>query len=226
MPARFKAGAGEKATLAICTALMAILALFVSGVAIASKSLIAAALLAPSAAVLIGLCLLIASEASAAFRLGIEIDGDVLRLNLPPRRGHALLPAVNRETPLSSVAAVETRSEVFRQLGVTALQQAYRLKFSDGSTVILGADRQMKQPLFGPAAELIAERARTPIADLGMVDGGAGFLAVLGASVPDWSAPSLPADAIEKRRKAAAHAFQIMTLTAALVTLARLIARR
>lgn len=228
MRTELKAGAGERATLVICTALMAVLALFVSAAAVGTlkSSPLAAALVGASGAVLLGLAWLIGVEAAAALRLKIGVDGDSLKLDLPRRRGHVPLPAMKRETPLASVIAVEKRSEVFRQLGVTMVQEAYRVRLADGSAIVLGADRQMKAPLFGPAAELISERTKVPIADLGMVDGGAGFLAVIGASVPDWSAPSLAPEKIGQRRAAAARAFQLMTLTAALVTLARLIARR
>jgi len=224
----FRAPAGEKATLVICTALMAVLALFVSAVAAATfaSSAFAAVLVALSAAVLIGLAVLIGREAAAALKLKISVEGETLRLDLPARRGHVLLPAVRREAPLASVAAVERRSEVFSQLGVTMVQEAFRVKFADGSAVVLGADRQMKAPVFAPAAELISERTNKPIGGLGMVDARPGFLAVVGASAPDWSAPSLAPGEIVKRRAAAARAFQLMTLTAALVTLARLIARR
>lgn len=228
MRAEFHPSGGERATLLICTALMAILALFVSAVAVGTlaSSAVAAAFVGAAAAVLIGFVLLISAEAAAALRLRIAIEGDMLKVNLPRRRGHAPLPEARREVLLSSVVALESRGEAFRQLGVTAVQQAYRVTFDDGSTLTLGADRQMKAPLFGPAAELISERTKILVADRGMVDGKAGFLAVVGASVPDWSAPSLTSDEIGRRRNAAARAFQIMTLTAALVTLARLIARR
>lgn len=224
----FEAGAGEKWTLAICLALMAALAGFVMVLSFgAASAQFAIGLLGvASAAPLVGLAILIADEAAAAFRLRIEIAGDEVLLRLPPRRGHVRRPFIETRLPLASIKAVETRAEAFRQLGIAAVQQAYRLILSDGSAIELGADRQMKAALFGPAAEAIAERLRQDVVDRGMVDGKAGLLAVVGTSVPEWSEPSLaPAD-VDRRRAAAARAFKIMAASMTLVMLVRLIARR
>jgi hypothetical protein len=224
----FHVTGAEKATLAVCAGLMWLLAAFVSAAAIASASgsLLAAALSGFAALALIGLACLIGAEATAAFRLRIALDGETLRLVLPRRRGHVALPEVGRAIPLASIAAIETRTEVFRQFGVAALQQVWRLRLTDGSAVVLGADRQMKPALFGAAAEAIAAWAKKPIVDLGMVDGDPGFLAIVGTSVPLWSAPSLPAEEMDRRRIAAARAFQILTASITLFMIARLIARR
>lgn len=228
-PLVFAPGAGERWALAICTGLIAILAAFLMavfvGVAVGSP-LIALVFLLPSAGVMIGLVWLIAGEMLAAFRLRIAVGADRLSLKLPRRRGHVMLPRVDTEISLASIGAIERRGEVFRQLGVAAIQDAYRLTLKDGSEILLGADRQMKPPLIGEAAAAIAARLKIAVADLGMVDGAPGVLAVVGTSVPEWSAPSLPREEIEKRVSASARAYKIMAVSATLFMLIRLIARR
>ena len=223
-----KASAGERWTLAICTGLMALLGAFVVAVAVGTvaSSPAAAALVALGGAAIVGVGLLVVGEMLAAFRLRIAVADGRVELRLPARRGHVVHAEVNETIALASIDRIETRAEAFRQLGVAAVQQAYRLRLKDGRAIDLGADRQMKPPLFGRAAEAIAAAADAPIEDRGMVDGGAGVLAVVGTSVPEWSAPSLAAGDIVKRRAAAARAFSVMAWTAALVALARLIARR
>ena len=46
--------------------------------------------------------------------------------------------------------------------------------------------------MFPKLAADITARAGVPLRDLGMVEGGGGFLAVWGAHAPDWAAPALP----------------------------------
>ena len=111
-------------------------------------------------------------------------------------------------------------------IGVQTQPVVMTLTLKDGSEILLGADRQMKPPLIGEAAAAIAARLKIAVADLGMVDGAPGVLAVVGTSVPEWSAPSLPREEIEKRVSASARAYKIMAVSATLFMLIRLIARR
>lgn len=225
---RFRPSAGERWGLAFCTALIGFLAAF--NVAIALAMLVPAPLLAVAlilaGLVIAALAVRVAGETAAAFRLSIAIDAGTARLRLPRRRGHILLAAIDETVPLASVESVETRAESFRQLGVVAIQEAYRLVLTDGRSIDLGADRQMKPKLFGAAAAAIAARRNLAIRNLGMVDAAPGFLAVYGTSAPPWSAPSMTEAEIGARVTASARAFKLIAASATLVAIARLIARR
>ncbi len=225
---RFRPLASERWTLAFCTLLFAVLAIFVGGATVVgvAKTPWFILMLAPALAVIGALTLLVGGEAAAAFRLLIVIDAEKVRLRLPRRRGHVLLPATDETVPLKLIKAIETRSETFRQLGVVAIQQAYRLILSDGTAVDLGADRQFKEALFGNATAALTARAGIEIRNIGMVDGSPGILAAWGTSCPPWSTPSISDDDIEKRVIASCRALKFMTASITLVTLARLIARR
>lgn len=214
--------------LVICAALIIVLGLFITAVGIATLAAtpVAGLLVLAGVAPIAALGALIVGETRAAFRLRIALTGDAVELRLPRRRGHVQHPDVSDTVPLGSVDRIETRAEAFRQLGITTIQQAYRLVLKDDRAIDLGADREMKGDLFGRAAEAIAARLNLQIQNLGMVDGAPGFLAVYGTSAPPWGAASLDETEIAKRIAARTRAYQWMAASATLVMLARLIARR
>jgi hypothetical protein len=223
---RFRVKVGERALLVGCLVLLTGLALFIAAVGLWARNVEVLAVLGASTLLLASLVAVIFRETLAAFRLRIDVDGDTVRLCLPRRRGHVVLPAVDERISFASVEAVETRAEVFRQLGVAAIQQAWRLVLKDGRSIELGADRQFKGELFSRAATEIAARANVAVRDLGMVDGKAGFLAVAGTSVPAWSAPSLSDDERARRAVAGARVWRIVAAVIMLVMIVRLIAGR
>jgi hypothetical protein len=169
---------------------------------------------------------LVADETAAAFRLLIEIDAERLSLRLPARRGLVRLAPVEATVPLASIERIESREEAFRQIGVAAIQQAWRLKLKDGSTIPLGADRPFKGEIFSLAATEIAARARVSIVDLGMVDGSAGILAAVGTGVPDWTTPGLSEAERVRRDATAARAYRWIAALTVFAVIARLIGRR
>jgi hypothetical protein len=227
-PKLFQERFGQRALLWICAAFLGLLAM--GGAIAAAAALVAApwfaAILAPLAVLIIALALRVVEEARAAGRVRIEIGPVDLRLILPRRRGHVRLDAVDETLPLASIVRIETRAECFGQIGVAAIQTAARLTLKDGRTLVLGADRDYRRPLFIPAAEAIAVGSGAPLSHLGMVDGAPGFLVLYGPAVPDWSAPALPAEEMGRREAARARAFRIIGLLSGFVLLARLIARR
>jgi hypothetical protein len=225
---RFGASLGERVLLSLCAAFLAALSigLAVFAAFAAPISLVMALAIAPVVAIVGALALRVIAETVSAYRLAVVVRPDMVALRLPSWRGHATAPATEREIGLSAIDAIETRAEAFSQLGTTMIQQAYRLRLMDGETILLGADRQMKAPLFGPAAAEIASRANLGVTDLGMVDGRAGALTVFGASVPDWTTATLSNEDIAARRAGASRTLTIMGAASALVLLARLIARR
>jgi hypothetical protein len=129
--------------------------------------------------------------------LRVELLGDRMVLNLPGGRSLIHRPVAQQLTvPYSDVEAVETRLEAFPSLGMESMQRAYVLSLKQGKRIFLFEDRalgtQLAIPLYGRIAGAIVARANVPLRDLGMVEGGGGFLSMWGAHAPDWAAPSLP----------------------------------
>ncbi|MEP7314529.1 MAG: hypothetical protein ABI859_18240 [Pseudomonadota bacterium] len=176
-------------------------------------------------AVALALAWMIVGETVSALRLRIAGDAVDLRLHLPPRRGHVLLPTVDESIPLASVKGIEVRHEAFRQFGIVAIQRAYRLLLSDGRSIVLGADRQMKKTVFERAAQAIALRTDLPIRERGMVEGAPGVLAAWNTSVPDWSAESLPGDLIDAMFARSARTFGILTASITIISIVRMLTR-
>ncbi len=176
-------------------------------------------------AVSLALTLLIVGEAGSALRFRIAGDATDLHLRLPHRRGHVLLPTVDESMPLARVKVIEARHEAFRQFGIVAIQRTYRLLLQDGRSIVLGADRQMKQPVFERAAGAIAGRLGMQIRERGMVEGRPGVLAAWNTSVQDWSAASLSGDAIDSMFARSARTFGILSASVAIISIIRMLTR-
>jgi hypothetical protein len=208
---------------AFATALLAVVTLGMAGAAVlllAASAGLAAFILAVSAVMAL-MTWITGREALANWRVRIVIDGATAHLILPRIRGFVAQAPMDRWLPLASIAMVEQRDEAFRSLGTTALQRAYALVLHDGSRVVLGADRQMKAPFFGPAAQAIAAQAAAPLHDLGLVDGKAGPVLVAGNTAPDWTAAPLSPAVADKRRRAAALTWSIIGLLLTLMAVAQ-----
>ncbi len=221
---RIAPSSGERLTLAICAGLLVVLAVF-TGTAAAyaggaagphgfpgGTSLVAGAALGACAFVEAYFALIVLEEAFAAFDLAMAIGEKRLVLSLPGRRGTARLAAVRYDGPITAVTAIETRYEAFTFLGLTLIQQAFRLTFSDREPIVAGADRPGKPPLFADACHAVAARRGLTVKNLGLVDGAFGIPVLVGPSVPDWSTPSLDAAAIEARWRGAARAARLAQL--------------
>jgi hypothetical protein len=159
-----------------------------------------AAVVAAVACFVAGLCGYVARDLRGKWSLRVVLEPHALVLDLPA--GRSLIhrpPPYRREMPYADIAAVETRLEGYRTLGMAMMQRAYVLHRKDGELIFLFEDRAIGAPLFESAlfprlAAEIARRAGVPLRDLGMAEGDGGFLGVWGTHAPDWAAPALPAD--------------------------------
>lgn len=215
-------------TLAACLAMLVLLGLSILAALPPLNSLPGAAALALMVSLAIGIALawLIAAECVAAFHVRIELKARAVSLRLPARRGHVLRGALSEEIPYATIDGIESRDEAFRTLGLVAIQTVYRLVLKDGSGIELGADRQLRAPLYGPAARAIAERCGRPLRHLGMVDAAPGLLAAYGTSAPAWDAPTLPVATARGRIDEAARASRNLGIFVVIVTILQLVLRR
>jgi hypothetical protein len=163
--------------------------------------------------------------------LHVALDLDRLILDLPA--GRSLIhhpPTQHLNIPYAEIAAVETRLEAYRSIGMGLMQRAYALRLKSGELIFLFEDRALgsalESALFPTLAAAIAARAGVPLHDLGMVEGKGGVLAVWGTHAPDWSAPSLSAARQRKLWRvarltgAAASAVVVFAVALRLLTLA------
>ncbi len=131
--------------------------------------------------------------------LKVVLDRDAAIFDLPATRSliHRL-PAQRLTIPYNEIAAIETRLEAYRSFGMVQMQRAYALRLKNGDLIFLFEDRALATPLQTSLVEDIATklaaRAGVPVRDLGIVQGGGGFLCVWGTRAPDWAAPSLAMD--------------------------------
>ncbi|PZO49175.1 MAG: hypothetical protein DCF16_15130 [Alphaproteobacteria bacterium] len=151
------------------------------------------ALIAMVIALLVGY---VARDNYAKWVLRVEFGPNSAALRLPAGRSliHRL-PAFSGVIRYADIAAVETRLEAYRSVGLAAMQRAYGLRLSNGALIILGEDRAVgtnfEQLGTNRIATALAARAEIAVTDLGMVEGRGGVLMVVGAGPESWSAPSL-----------------------------------
>lgn len=143
-----------------------------------------------------GLSAYVARDLRGKWGLRVALHTHVLVLDLPAGRSLIHRPApYHREIAYADIAAVEMRLEGYRTLGMAMMQRAYVLHLKDGELIFLFEDRAIGTPmestLFGRLAVDIAARAGVALRDLGMAEGGGGFLGVWGTQAPDWAAPAL-----------------------------------
>lgn len=172
------------------------------------------------AAVTGGCAFLVLREGASLLGTRVAIFGDTLELDLPGRRGYVVAKPFHRTFKLATIAGIEKRQEAFRAAGTTVLQNAFALKLVDGTNVLLGADRRFVEVFYARAAEEIAQRARLPITDKGMVEGSAGKLLFWGQSAPAWDAPALAPDAAALRLRQEAQSWRMVWIVLALCGLA------
>jgi hypothetical protein len=227
-PPVLRVPASVRWTLAACLAMLLLLGAAILAALPPLNSLPGAAAFALLAGLAVGVALawLIAAECVAAFHLRIELKAQSVSLRLPARRGHVLRRALADDIPYAAIDRVESRDEAFRTLGLVAIQTVYRLVLKDGSGTEVGADRQLRAPLFGPAARAIAERCGQTVRHAGMVDAAPGLLAAFGTSAPAWNAPTLPAATARRRIDEAARASRNLGIFVVIVTILRLVLRR
>ncbi|CAN5256833.1 hypothetical protein BH11PSE2_BH11PSE2_18970 [soil metagenome] len=171
---------------------------------------------------MIFLCWVCCREVVARWTTRVRIEGDQVSLNLPASTGR---PKVLTTLALSQIAAVDTREEVFKSLGMANLQRGFALELRDGSRLVLGADRPMGEHFYGDLALAIADRANVPIKEMGMYDGKAGLMQMAGSSAPEWTAKPLAPEQVAKRRKSVQLTWTILSVVLVLVVIARVLSR-
>ncbi len=123
---------------------------------------------------------------------------------LPNWRGPTpVFPYAQCKIPYDDLAAVETRSEVYRYFMLPVIVQSASLVRKDGRRLILGYVQENPQDPWIPfhtVAEQIAERAVVPITHRGAVEGKSGIRAVI-QDEPPWDAPEIPEDKLDAIRK-------------------------
>jgi hypothetical protein len=175
----------------------ALMTLFAVLVVLGEQWQLGALVLTPVACLLAGLTGYVARDLRGKWGLRVVLDTQSLTLDLPAGRSLIHRPPSQRLTiPYADIEAIESRLEAYGSLGMEMIQQAYVLRRRNGDLIYLFEDRAIATPfessLFPKLAADIAARAGVPLRDLGMVEGGGGFLAVWGARAPDWAAPALP----------------------------------
>lgn len=140
----------------------------------------------------------------AASHARINLDKEQAKFVLPNWRGPTpFFPYSECTIPYDDVAAVETRSEVYRYFVLPVIVRSASLVRKDGRRLTLGYVQE--QPLdpwipFHTIAEQVAARASVPITHRGVVDGSTGLRALI-QDEPAWDAPEVPEDKVEALRK-------------------------
>ncbi len=169
-------------------------------------------------------------DAHAKHRLLIRASAEGVELRLPAARSLVRsLSAETRRLAWSEVAAIETRLEAYRSLGMANMQRAYVLRLHAGDSIFLGEDRALGTNLATDMlANLVArirERFPVELVDLGMAEGRGGFLSVLFTAPPPWSAENLGAARQATLWNIAARPALVMLLVPLIVLLLSLLSR-
>jgi hypothetical protein len=169
-------------------------------------------------------------DARAKHGLSIQADADGLALRLPAARSLVRsLRAEKFRLAWREIAALETRLEGYRSLGMANMQRAYVLRLRSGTLIFLGEDRALGTNLAtAMVAQLVARlRERFPIEliDLGMAEGSAGLLGVLFIKPPPWGSENLDAGRQARLWRAATRPALVMLLVPLLVLAASLLSR-
>jgi hypothetical protein len=148
------------------------------------------------AAVMGGLALYVLRDLIGKWGLRIVLDADGVTLDLPSGRSLIHRPSTRHVTlPYTDIAAVETRLEAFRTLGMAFMQRAYVLRRKDDELIFLFEERALAtgfaSATFGGIVDDLAARAGLAVKDLGMAEGHGGLLGVWATHAPDWAAPAL-----------------------------------
>ena len=140
----------------------------------------------------------------AASHSRVNLNADAANFVLPNWRGPTpLFPYSECTIPYSDVAAVETRSEIYRYFVLPVIVQSASVVRKDGRRLTLGYVQE--QPLdpwipFHTIAEQVAQRASVPITHRGVVDGSTGLRALV-QDEPPWDTPEISEEKVEAIRK-------------------------
>jgi hypothetical protein len=131
----------------------------------------------------------------AASHSTVQLHEDKASFVLPNWRGPTpLFPYSKCQIAYDDIAAVETRSEVYRYFVLPVVVRSASLVRKDGRRLTLGYVQEQPQDPWIPfhtIAEQVAERASVPVVYRGTVDGTSGLRAVI-QDEPAWDAPVIP----------------------------------
>ena len=131
-------------------------------------------------------------DAMAKKNWRIDLELDQLRLLLPPRRSFLSRPGPWIGTSArQDLQAVERRVEVVETIGIEVAVISWALRLATEEIVLLGDDRPVSRTDsytddVGKAARAVADWAGLAVTEQDVVHGKAGFLGMVGVSVPDW----------------------------------------
>lgn len=171
-----------------------------------------------------GIFLLIANAVFlfAASHVEVRMEPEKCIMTLPNWRGPTpLFPYTQLEIPYKDVAAVETRSEIYRYFALPVVVHASSFVRRDGKRFTLGYMRETSEDHAVPYREIAAELARragVEVSHRGIVDGGKRVKAIA-AGEPCWETATLDEAAVADLRKretmvlrVAATAFMVFVL--------------
>jgi hypothetical protein len=153
--------------------------------------------MAPVACFVAGLTGYVYRDLAGKWGLRVALGNDSVTLDLPSGRSLIHRPSAQHVTiPYGDIAAIETRLEAYRSLGMAMMQRAYMLRLRNGDMIFLFEDRALatsfNSSISAEMAAAIPARARIPVEDLGMIEGQRGVLGVWRTHPADWAAPALP----------------------------------
>jgi hypothetical protein len=140
----------------------------------------------------------------AASHSEVHIGDDKAAFVLPNWRGPTpLFPYTECRVPFQDLAAVETRSEVYRYFVIPVIVRSACLVRKDGERLTLGYVQEDPQDPWIPfhtIAEQIAAKAGVPIVDRGVVEGSSGLRALI-QDEPGWDVPVIEAERLDRLRR-------------------------
>jgi hypothetical protein len=169
-------------------------------------------------------------DARAKHGLRIRADAQSLELRLPAARSLVrALASDERRLTWSEIAAIETRLEAYRSLGMANMQRAYVLRLRSGELIFLGEDRALGTNLATAVlANVVARlRERFPIEliDRGMAEGRGGLLGVLFSAPAPWDTTNVEARRQAGLWRAATRPGFVLLIVPLLVLIAALLSR-
>lgn len=181
---------------ALVVVALATLAMWVGAIFVMRQQFAAGCFSAAIAAACMYLVAYLWRDTRAKWMFRVEFRTQDVVLRLPANRSliHRTL-AFEGVIPYTHIAAIQTRLEAYRWIGMAAMQQVFAIRLRNGTLVLLGEDRAQGTGLaesgMGRLVETLATRTGIAITDLGMVEGKGGALMVVGAAAEPWDASSL-----------------------------------
>jgi len=149
----------------------------------------------------------------AASHSEVNLGPDKATMVLPNWRGPTpFFPYTECSVPYNDLAAVETRSEIYRYLVLPVIVRSACLVRKDGRRLTLGYVQESPQDPWIPfhrIADQIAEKAGVQVVNRGVVEGKSGLRALI-QDEPPWDAPEVDQEKLEKVRRSEKTGWMIL----------------